>query len=75
MLGDWLLAFGFWRLVGRGVYKKTRCGGTTGRGRFFGWKNATPFVGANRGRFGGFALARMNVSVPGRGTPLSLASI
>ncbi len=43
-----------------------------GWGGFFGWKNATPFAGASRGRFGGYALARLSVSVPGRGTPLSL---
>ena len=70
----WLLAFGDW-WGGEGSIQKTRRGGTTGRGRFFRMKNATPFAGASRGRFGGFVLARLNVSVPGRETPLSLDSI
>lgn len=54
---------------------KTRCGGTTGRVAFPGVKNATPFAGANRGRFEGCAGARAGVSVPGRGTPLSFYKV
>lgn len=56
---------------GGGLKWKTRCGGTTGWVAFPGVENATPFAGANRGRFEGYARARMGVSVPGRGTPLS----